>query len=130
MRLSRQLKTYGIEDPLVRREKATPLGIIHSIVSAANSASNQKIRHTADLVILGFYFCLRSCEYLKCTVHCRTVQFRPLVDFVIFSGDTLLPKNSPIGYFGHVTQIVLTLDNQKNAILGETISHFRSPAWT
>ena len=32
MRLSRQLKTYGIEDPLVRRGKAIPLGIIHSIV--------------------------------------------------------------------------------------------------
>ena len=73
MLLSRQLKTYRIEGPPVRREKATPLGIVHSIVSAANSASDQKTRQTADLVILGFYFCLRSCEYLKCTSHHRTV---------------------------------------------------------
>ena len=56
MRLSRQLKTYRIEDPLVRREKSIPLGIVHYIVSAANAASDQKTQHTVDLVVLGFYF--------------------------------------------------------------------------
>ena len=54
MRLSRQLKTYGIKDPLVRRVKTIPLGIINSIVSASNSAFEQKTRHTIDLVALGF----------------------------------------------------------------------------
>ena len=116
MRLSRQLKTYGIEDPLVIREKSTSLGIVHFIVSAANSASDQNTRHTAYLVVLRFYFYLRSCEYPKCTSHHRTVQFRPLMDFVFFAGDTLLPPDAPIGWFKYVTQIVLTLDNQKNAI--------------
>ena len=47
MRLSWQLKTYGIEDPSIRRGKATPTGIVHSIVSAANSASDQKTQNTA-----------------------------------------------------------------------------------
>ena len=126
MRLSRKRKTYGIEDPPVRREKAIPLGIVHSIVSAANSASDQKTRHTADLVVLVFYFCLRSCEYLKCTSHGRTVQLRPLIDFLFFAGDTLLPQDAPIRWFEHVNQIVLTLDNQNNAIRGETVSQFRS----
>ena len=111
MRLSHQLKIYGIEDPSVRREKATPLGIFHSIVSAVNTSSDQKTRHTSDLVVLGFYFCLRSCKYTKCTGHHRTVQFRPLMDFVFFSGDTLLPPDTPIGWFEQVTQIVLTLDS-------------------
>ena len=32
----------------------------------------------------------------------------------------------PIEHFQYSTQIVLTLDNQNNAIKGETISHFRS----
>ena len=116
MRLSWQLKTYGIKDPPIRREKSTPLGIIHSIVSAANASSNQKTQHTADLVILGFYLCLLSCEYTKCTGHHRTVQFRPLMDFVFFFGDTLLPPDAPIRWFKHITQIVLALDNQKNSI--------------
>ena len=95
-------------------------------MSAANSASDQKNRHTTYLVVLGFYFCLRPCDYTECTGHHRTVQFRPFIDFVFFAGDTLLPPNAPIGWFEHVTQIVLTLDNQKNAIRGETVSNFRS----
>ena len=51
MRLYRYLKTYRIEDPAVRREKSTFLGIIHAIVPTSNSASDQKTRHTADLVV-------------------------------------------------------------------------------
>ena len=116
MQISRQLKTYGTEDPPVIREKSTPLGIVDSIVSAANASSNQKTRHTADLVVLVFYFCLRSCEYTKCTGHLRTVQFYLLMDFVFFAGDNLLPPDAPIGWFEHVTQIVLTLDKQKKEI--------------
>ena len=87
---------------------------------------HQKTRHTADLVVLGFYFCLRSCKYLKCTGYRRIVQFRPLMDLVFFVRDILLPQDAPIGWFECVTQISLTLDNHKNAIRGETISHFRS----
>ena len=125
MLLSRQLKTYRIEDPPVKREKATPLGIFHSIVYAANTSSDQKTQHTANLVVSGFYFCLRSYEYTKSTGHHRTVQFRPLMEFVFFSDDTPLPPDDPIEWSHHITQIFLTLDNQKNAIRGETISHFR-----
>ena len=56
MRLFRQLKTYRIKDPTVRLEKATPLGIVHSIVSASDASSDQKTRHTTNMVVLGFYF--------------------------------------------------------------------------
>ena len=35
------------------------------------------------------------------------------------------PDDASIWWFEHVTQIVLNLDNQKNAIRGETVSHFR-----
>ena len=48
------------------------------------------------------------------------------MDFVFFVGDRLLPADAPIEQFQHATQIVLTLDNQKNAIRGESVSHFRS----
>ena len=37
-----------------------------------------------------------------------------------------LPPDAPIWWFKYVTQIVLTLDNQKNSIPGETVSHSRS----
>ena len=53
------------------------------------------------------------------------MQFRPLMDFPFFVGDTLLPQDAPIGWFEQLNQIVLTLDNQKNAIRGETACYFR-----
>ena len=61
-----------------------------------------------------------------CTSHRRTVQFGPLIDLMFSVGDFLLPRDTPAEHFSRATQIVLTLDNQKNSIRGETVSHFRS----
>ena len=102
------------------------MGIVHSILDAATSSSDPKAHHIANLVQLGFYLCPRFCEYTKCIGHRWTVQFRLLLDFVFFVGDILLPVDAPIENFHQATQIVLTLDNQKNFIRGETVSHFRS----
>ena len=87
MRLACQLKTYGIEHTPVKPEKCIPMGIVQSIVAAGDSTSDPKTRHIAGLVKLGFYFCLRSCEYTKCTDHRRIVHFRPFMDFILFVGD-------------------------------------------
>ena len=55
-----------------------------------------------------------------------TVQLRSLIEFVFFVGDFLLPGDAPAEHFRRATQIVLTLDNQKNAIRAKNVSHFRS----
>ena len=99
------------------------MGIVHSIVAAAAYPSYQNPRRISNLLILGFYFCLRPCEYTKCTSHHRTVDFHPLLEFVIYDGEDLTPTDAPIELLQHATHIVLTLDNQKNAIRGETVSH-------
>ena len=64
-----------------------PLGIVQSILDTTTITYNPKNCHVADLVKLGFYFCLRSCEYTKCTDHHRIVHFRPFMDFILFLGD-------------------------------------------
>ena len=125
-RLMRQLKTYGLKDPPFLQENATPLGIIYSIVNAVTTSSDPRVHHITDLVTIGFYFFISSCEYTKCTSHRRTVQFRPVVDFMFFVGDFLLPGDAPAEHFRQATQIVITLDNQKNAICAETVSQFHS----
>ena len=78
--------------------------------------SDPKVHHIANMVQLGFYFCLESCEYTKFTGRRRTFQFRSLFDYVLFIGESLLPVDAPIDQFRQATQIVLTLENQKNAI--------------
>ena len=101
------------------------MGIVHSIVAAAAYPSYQNLRRIYNLFVLGFYFCLRPCEYNKCTSHYRTVKFHPLLEFVIYDGEDLTPTDAPIKRLQHVTHIVLTLDNQKNTIRGETVSHLQ-----
>ena len=68
---------------------------------------------------------MRSCKFIKCTRHHRAAQLRLLTVFVFFVGDTLPPPDTPIDWFQHVTQIILALDNQNNAIRGKNVSHFR-----
>ena len=121
--LTCQFKTYGIEDPSIKRDKATPLGIIQSIVAAAATTSNPKTCHISDLVQLGFYFYLRSCEYTKCTGHRRIVQLQPLLEFVFFVGYQILLTDAPSEQFQHATGIFLTLENKKNEIRRESF-HF------
>ena len=129
-RLIRQLEIYELKDPPFRQENAIPLGIMHSIVAEAATSSNTRAHHIADLVTIGFYFCLRSCKYTKCTGHLRTVQFRTLMDIVFFVGDFLLPGNAPAEHFRRATQTVLTLDNHNNDIRRETVFRFRSKSAT
>ena len=114
--------TYRLEDPPRPTRKVHPLGIMHSIVAAAASPSDSRAHHITKLVTIGFYFCLRSCKYTTCTGHHRTVQFRPLMYFVFFVGDFLLPGDAPVKFFCQTTQIVITLNNKRNTIRGETLS--------
>ena len=53
--ITRQLKTYGIEDLPSKQDKAVPLGIIYSIMAAATTTSDTKNRHISvlELVIPG-----------------------------------------------------------------------------
>ena len=44
---------------------------------------------------------------------------------MFFVGDQLLPSDTPIEHFQYATQIVPTLDIQKNYIRCDTVSHFR-----
>ena len=52
--LTRQLNIYGIKDPPVRWEKATPLVIVHSIMSEETPSSDRKSHQIPNLVQLGF----------------------------------------------------------------------------
>ena len=73
LRLIRQLRTYSFQDPRTSRQKPVPIGLV--VASTRNAGSSPKDRCLADLVQIGFYFCLRSCEYTKTNSHRHTTQF-------------------------------------------------------
>ena len=71
--LSRQLRTYSFQNPPTSHQKPVPLGLVVDV--ARNAGSGPKDRCLADLVQIGLYFFLRSCEYTKTNSHRRTTQF-------------------------------------------------------
>ena len=54
------------------------------------------------------------------------VLFWPLMEFLFFVVEFLLPGDAPADHFCYATQNLLTLNNQKNAIRSETVSHLQS----
>ena len=95
-------------------------------MAAGAYTSDPKAHHITNLVQLGLCFCLSYCKYTNCTGPSHKIQFRTLLDSVLFIGYNLLPVDAPIEHFYQANYIVIILDNQKNTIRGETISHFQS----
>ena len=54
--LNNQPKTYRIEEPPLKREKASPFGIVQYIVATATTNSKLITRQVDNLVQLGLYF--------------------------------------------------------------------------
>ena len=118
-RLSRMTRHYSLVDPPPKREKAIPLGLVISIGGQADSSP--KAQCTADLIQIGLFFCLRSCEYTKSASHRRTTQFR-FRDVQFHDGDGVIPRDAPDKTFLDAWAVTLFLDTQKNCVRGESTS--------
>ena len=90
------------------------------MAAARGASSIPKDQCLADLVQIGLYFCLRSCEY-KTNSHRRTTQFRLRgIQFQDVHG--AIPFDSPDSRFLNVLVVTLFLYTQKNSVCGESIS--------
>ena len=118
LRLSRQLRTYSFQDPLSSLQNPAPLGIV--VAAARNASYITKDKCLTDLVQIGFYFCLRSCEYTKTNLHRRTTQFR-LRDIQFQDICGTIPFDAPDYRLLNILVVTLFLDTQKNYIWGESI---------
>ena len=64
---------YSLVDPPPKREKATLLGLVITIGEQVDTSP--KAQYMADLIQIGLFFYLRSCEYTKTGLHRRITQF-------------------------------------------------------
>ena len=110
---------YTLADPPPRREKAIPLGMVISIGEQADASP--KAQCTADLIQIGLFFCLRSCEYTKTQSHRRTTQFR-FRDMQFHNAAGVIPANASDKTFLEAWATTLFLDTQKNGVRGESTS--------
>ena len=115
LNLSCQLRTYSFQYTSTSRQKPFPLGL--AVASASNAGSGPKDWSLVDLVQIGLYFCLGSCEYTKTNSHRRTTQFRPR-DMQFKDTRGTIPFDAPDSHFLQALFVTLFLDTQKNSVRG------------
>ena len=119
IRLSCQICTYSFQYPPTSLQKPYPLGFV--LAASKGEISNPKNQCLADLVQIGLYFCLRSCEYTKTNSHQRTTQFR-LRDIQFQDGRCTITFDAPASRLLNALVVTLFLNTQKNYFRRETIS--------
>jgi hypothetical protein len=100
--------------------------------SANHLAPNAaRVRATATLISVTFFFLLRVGEYMMTNkkVRTRTVQLRVQdVKFQTAAG-YVLPNTAPVAQLLQAESVTLWLDNQKNGQRGATIHHTACGSW-
>ena len=125
--LSRLLRAYRNTDPDVQHQKAIPVSLIRLILS---SASNPFEFFNAHLLIVAFFFAMRSCEYTKVSQNelhpeaSRRTKLLCLRNFRFFRGSTLLDIFRDNLF--SADSISITFEFQKNDVRQETVTQEKS----
>ena len=125
-RLQRQIRGYSKLDAPKHRVKPLPICVVLSILKLTFSAvSPSSLGSTcANMICLGFFFCLRPGEYTGTT---SDDQAFALEDVGLFLGLRRLSLQEAQDFeILSATKVTLTFTKQKNANNGQIIAHARS----
>ncbi len=132
MPIERMIEGMRREDPLPRPQLAVPVSLVRAAAERAKKTGNPKTLAMSDLIIVAFFYLLRSGEYtkpryvnrngkkIKAT---RTVQFR-IKDIGFFNNSFAIDKyTASLDDLLNATSATLRLGNQKNGRMGQCIHH-------
>ena len=125
--LSRLLRAYRNTDPDVKHQKAVPVSLIRLVLSSASSPFEF---FNAHLLIVAFFFAMRSCEYTKVSqseIHpeaSRRTKLLCLRNFRFFRGSCLLDTFHDDLF--SADSISITFEFQKNDKRQETVTQEKS----
>jgi hypothetical protein len=117
--LQRQLKGMKNADPGTAHQKALSIGIICALCCRPTTCITLLVFQ--DLILLAFFFAMRSCEYLCVTGERRT---KPLSmgSFMFIKDHRILPLDSPEELLASADAVALTFAYQKNDERDETVT--------
>ena len=120
------------DDPLPRPQLAVPVKLVREASLLALQGKSSKHLAITDLMVIAFYYLLRSGEYTKpkyVTTNgkrrkaSRTIQFR-VQDVGFFQGTQSIDKYSAsLDELLAATSATLRIGNQKNGKMGQCIHH-------
>ena len=121
------LKGMRREDDPQKRSYPVNVRILRKLRDARRDGAFREMDdHTIDLLIVGFFWLLRPCEYLdtQC-VESRTQAFRLKHIILVLDGKVYNASRTSLNDLMTkiVTSASLEFDDQKNAVRGETIGH-------
>jgi hypothetical protein len=114
--LQRQFRGYVNSDPGEVPQQALCAEVLEKLHTLASSHLDRCI---SSLIITGFFFAMRSCEYCSVQGTRRTKIIR-LKGIRLFLGKRQLPHSSPILHLA--TSVTLTFEYQKNDSRNETVT--------
>ena len=119
-------------DPLPRPQLAVPVKLVRESSLIALNNGDTRLVAITDLMVIAFYYLLRSGEYTKPKYvtsnkkrrkASRTVQFR-VKDVGFFQGSAPIDKSTAsFDDLLNATSATLRIENQKNGKMGQCIHH-------
>jgi hypothetical protein len=103
------LKAYKDADPSVQHQKAIPFALIRQMVTRQTTSPMLTVLH--QLFLLGFFFAMRSCEYLLVTGPKRRTQPIKKKSFTFILDGKVLPHDSR--YLSRADSVSVTFEFQK-----------------
>jgi hypothetical protein len=107
-------------DPPEKPQQALSAEVIERLEALSTTETDQNI---ASLLIVGYFFAMRSCEYCTVQGSRRTKTIR-LKGIRFFLGRRELPHNSPLLH--KATSVTLLFEFQKNDSRNETVTAHRT----
>ncbi len=114
--LQRQLRGYSNTDPGEKPQQALSADVIEKLYDMSTLPADII---KANLLIVAFFFAMRSCEYSTVSGTCRTKIIR-LGGIRFYIGKRLLPHDSQLLH--RATSVTLLFEYQKNDSRNETVT--------
>jgi len=115
--LQRQLRGYKNNDPGTKHQKCLPLEVIQTMVQRDTSSIVLIVFH--QLMLLGFFYAMRSCENFKVSGERRTHPLRKR-NLTFIKNHRIIPHDSPL--LEHADALAITFEYQKRDERDETIT--------
>ena len=114
-------KGHSNADPPPDKVKPVPIQLVRHACSALQASPPPQAPCLANLLVIGYFFLLRPGECTHCAQHNHPFRLQD-VTFVTPQGQ-MNAATAPVRSLHQATRVLLYLDNQKNGVRGQAITH-------
>jgi hypothetical protein len=121
-----QYRGYGNQDKARAKQKALPASVLRRMFEWSSSPWEMAVTW---LLVLAFFFAMRSCEYLTASYPEESKQTKKLrLKNIIFKKQgRIVPHSSHLALLAAADLVIVTFEFQKNNLRDHSVHMFRTP---